>query len=182
VEFIPTTKNIVHVCKQIRSHDLCFFFHDVFPHIPTTHIHECLKIIWQMTYRLADDALTTTILPPSIINLPPFKKHLRPAIQDTILDPTAAYSQTKLFATFTNWKPEEEGDDYSEDNQPTITTNPDLFLECCKKLLALRSFFNYSGEHCHHSIPKLNDGSLDVETVEERTRDVGTSWLQIVCT
>ena len=127
-----------------------------------------------MTYKLADDAPTTTILLPSILNLPPFKKHLRPAIQDTISQPTAAYSQTKLLATFANWKPEEEGDDYSEDNQPTITTNPDLFLECCEKLLALRSFYNYSGEHCYHSIPKLNDGSLDVETVEERTRDVGT--------
>jgi hypothetical protein len=144
VEFIPTRKNIVYACKQIRSHDLCFFFHDVFPHIPTTHIYKCLKIIWQMTYRLADDAPTTLILPPSILNLPPFKKHLRPAIQDTISDPTAAYSQTKLLAAFTNWKPEEEGDDYSEDNQPTITTNPDLFLECCEKLLALRSFHNYS--------------------------------------
>jgi hypothetical protein len=174
VEFIPTRKNIVYVCKQIRSHDLCFLFNDVFPHIPTTHIYECLKIIWKMTYRLADDAPTTTILPLSILNLPPFKKHLSPAIQDTISVLTAAYSQTKLLATFTNWKPEEEGDDYSEDNQPTITTNPDLFLECCEKLLALRSFYNYLGEHCDHSIPKLVDGSLDVETVEERTRDVGT--------
>jgi hypothetical protein len=127
---------------------------------------------------LADDAPTTTILPTSILNLPTFKKHLSPAIQDTISQPTAAYSQTKLLATFTNWKPGEEGDDiwdhYSEDNRPTIMTNPDLFLECCEKLLALHSFYNYSGEHCHHSIPKLVDGSLDVETVEERTRDVGT--------
>jgi hypothetical protein len=160
VKFIPTRKNIVYICKHIRSHDLCFLFEDVFPHIPTTHIYECWKVIWQMTYRLADDAPTTTILPPSILNLPPFKKHLSPAIQDTISVLAAAYSQTKLLATFTNWKPEEEGDDYSEDNQPTITTNPDLFLECCEKLLALRSFYNYLGEHCHHFIPKLVDGSL----------------------
>jgi hypothetical protein len=104
IGFIPTRKNIVYVCKQIRSHDICFLFKDVFPHIPTTHIDECLRIIWQMTYGLAADAPTTTILPPSILNLPPFKKHLDPAIQDTISQPTAAYSQTKLLPNFTNWK------------------------------------------------------------------------------
>jgi hypothetical protein len=86
VKFIPTRKNSIYVCKQIRSHDLCFLFKDVFPHIPTTHIYECLKIIWQMTYRLADDAITTTILPSSILNLPPFKRHLSPAIKTQSLN------------------------------------------------------------------------------------------------
>jgi hypothetical protein len=60
-----------------------------------------------------------------------------------------------------------------EENQPTITTNPELFLECCEKLLALHSFDNYSGEHCHHAIPRKVDGSLYVDTVEEQTRGVG---------
>jgi hypothetical protein len=55
-----------------------------------------------------------------------------------------------------------------EENQPTITTNPELFLECCEKLLALRSFYNYSGEHCHHAILRKVDGELDVDDEQER--------------
>jgi hypothetical protein len=55
IEFIPFRKNIVYVCKHIRSHDLCFLFDVVFPQIPASHIYDCLKIIWQMTYRLANN-------------------------------------------------------------------------------------------------------------------------------
>jgi hypothetical protein len=55
-----------------------------------------------------------------------------------------------------------------EGYQPTISTNLELFLECCKELLALRSFYNYSGEYCHHAaIPRKVEGSLDVDTVKE---------------
>jgi hypothetical protein len=49
-EFIPTRKNILYVCQQIRSHDLTFLLDEIFPEIPDTHVYECLKIIWQMTY------------------------------------------------------------------------------------------------------------------------------------
>jgi hypothetical protein len=73
-----------------------------------------------------------------------------------------------------NWPPSRAAEEVAlEEIQPTITTNPELFLECCDKLLALRSFYNYSGEHCHHAIPRKVDGELDVDTVEERTREVG---------
>jgi hypothetical protein len=60
-----------------------------------------------------------------------------------------------------------------EENQPTFTTNPELFLECYEKLLALHSFYNYFGEHCHHAIPRKVDGELHVDNFEERTREVG---------
>lgn len=56
----------------------------------------------------------------------------------------------------------------------TITTNLKPFLECCEKLLALCSLKKYSGEHCHHAIPRQVDDSLDVvENVKEQIREVG---------
>jgi hypothetical protein len=60
-----------------------------------------------------------------------------------------------------------------EPEQPTITTDPSQFLDCCENLLALRSFYIHSGEHCPDAIPLQGDGSFDVSVVEERTRRVG---------
>jgi hypothetical protein len=83
----------------------------------------------------------------------------------------------RLITAFSkNWTPttgiRDEGID---DDQPTITTDPDEFLACCKKLLALRSFYNYSGEHCHDAIPRKVDGTFDVKPVIERTREAAAS-------
>jgi hypothetical protein len=72
-----------------------------------------------------------------------------------------------------NWPPREAEEVYIEENPQTARTNPELFLECCKKLLA-RSFYNYYGEHYHYAIPRKADGSLDLDnTLEEQTREVG---------
>jgi hypothetical protein len=172
-EFIPTRKNILYVCQQIRSHDLSFLLDELFPKIPDAHIYECLKIIWQMTYRLADNAPVDTILPAEILNLPPFKNSQSLANQDITAVQSPTYSQHKLLATIVNQPPRAAEEVALGENQPTITTNLELFLECCKKLLALRSFYNYSGEHCHHAIPMKVDRELDVDIVEERTREVG---------
>ena len=68
----------------------------------------------------------------------------------------------------------------SVQNKPTITTNPDLFLACCEHLLALRSFYNYSGDHCPSSIPRKADGSFDVKIVKDRTRAVGQILISAV--
>jgi hypothetical protein len=172
-EFIPTRKNILYVCQHIRSHDLSFLLDEVFPEIPDAHIYECLKIIWQMTYRLADNAPVDIMLPAEILNLPPVKNNQSLANQDITAVQSPTYSQHKLLATFVNRPPRAAEEVALGENQPTITTNPELFLECCEKLLALRSFYNYSGEHCHHAILRKVDGELDVDTVEERTREVG---------
>jgi hypothetical protein len=42
---------------------MSFLFDDVFPHIADRHIYECLKIIWEMTYGLRDDASLERMLP-----------------------------------------------------------------------------------------------------------------------
>jgi hypothetical protein len=60
-------------------------------------------------------------------------------------------------------------------DQPTITSDPDDFVACCEKLLSLRSFYNYSGEHCHEAIPRKEDGTFDVKPVIECTREVAAS-------
>jgi hypothetical protein len=45
--------------------------------------------------------------------------------------------------------------------KPTMT-DPSQFLDCCENLLALRSFYIHSGEHCPDAIPLQGDGSFDV--------------------
>jgi hypothetical protein len=98
-------------CKEIYSH-----VDDLFPQIPDTHIYECQKIIWKMTYRLAGNAPVITILQASILNLPPFKKHQqRCAIQDTTSVLLTSYSEQKLLATFVNWQPKEGVEVYMEE-------------------------------------------------------------------
>jgi hypothetical protein len=174
VEFIQTRKNVLYVCNQIWSHDLSFLLDEVFPEITVTHIYKCMQIIWQMTYRLADNAPTIPILPAAILNLLPFKNHQTRANKDITVVHSSTYLQQKLLATFVNWPPRHQSEkDAFKENQPTTMTNRELFLECCKKLLAMRSFYNYYGEHCHHAIPRKVNDSLNVDTIQEQTREVG---------
>jgi hypothetical protein len=58
-----------------------------------------------MTYRLAHNAPVITILPATIVNLPPFKNHQSGANQDITAGQSSAYLQQKLLATFLNWQP-----------------------------------------------------------------------------
>jgi hypothetical protein len=87
---------------------------------------------------LADIAPVDTILPAEILNLPPFKNYQSLANQDITAVQSPTYSQHKLLATFVNRPPRAAEEVALGENQPTITTNPELFLECCEKLLALR--------------------------------------------
>jgi hypothetical protein len=87
-----------------------------------------------------------------------------------------AFSTQQLITTFENkWTPSGIRDHAMDADQPTITSDPDEFVACCEKLLALRSFYNYSGEHCHEAIPRKEDGTFDVKPVIECTKDVAAS-------
>jgi hypothetical protein len=72
--FLPTWRNICHVCAQMRKRDLSFLLEDVFSaNLLTRHILECLKV------RLGDNHHIT--LPPGALDLPPFGErcpHLKP--------------------------------------------------------------------------------------------------------
>jgi hypothetical protein len=83
--------------------------------------------------------------------------------------PKTPYSKALLNTKFLN-NPPQPGQQTFDLEQPTITTNESDFLQCCEQLLALRSFYNYSGVHCPEAIPLKEDGTLDVESVEEHTR------------
>jgi hypothetical protein len=171
-KFVPSRKNIDYVCSQIASHDLGFLLDDVFPEIPERHTYECLKIIWEMTYRLRDDAPDTTKLPKDALNIKAFRKRTTSLLGHGSSRP---YSKTRLIRDFLNQDPTVTITDDVVHTQPTITIDTDEFLECCQNILSLRSFYNYSGEHCHDAIPLNNDGSLDVDQVQKRTREVGES-------
>jgi hypothetical protein len=166
--FVPARRNIQYVCQKIQEYDLSFLFSDVFPHLPERHIFECLKIIWKMTFRLSTNLRIN--LPPGHLNIPPFRDY------PPDCNPTYAFSAQRLITIFrTNWKPVRHSQGPTDADQPTITNDPDEFLGCCEKLLALRSFYNYSGEHCHDSIPRKEDGTFDVEPVVQCTREVAAS-------
>jgi hypothetical protein len=81
--------------RQIHSHDLTFLLEHIFPKIPHTHVYECLKIIWERTYRLGDQAARDTVLPIGTLNLPPFKGNAAGAGPAT-----TGWSQAKLVSTF----------------------------------------------------------------------------------
>jgi hypothetical protein len=166
--FVPTKRNIEYVCQKIKQYDLSFLFSAVFPHLPERHIFECLKIIWKMTFRLSPNGAIN--LPSGRLNIPPFRDYPQE------YSPTFVSSCKRLITTFNNnWKPCAIRDEATAADQPTITTNPDEFVACCEKLLALRSFYNYSGEHSHEAIPRKEDGNFDVEPVIKCTREVGAS-------
>jgi hypothetical protein len=120
---------------------------------------------------LADNAPFDTMLPAEILNLP--ARTTKASQTKTSLLFILQFIQQKLLATFVNQPPRAAEEVALEEHQPTITTNPELFLECCEKFFALRSFYNYSGEHCHHAIPRKVDRELDIDTVKELTREVG---------
>jgi hypothetical protein len=165
---VPTRRNIEYVCQNIHQHGLSFLFTEVFPHLPERHIFECLKIIWQMTFCLSTNVQIT--LPSGRLNIPPFRDY------PPDHSPTTTFSKERLITTFSNnWTPTGIRDEAMDPNQPTITTDPVEFLACCEKLLALRSFYNYSGEHCQDAIPRNADGTFDVEPVIERTREAAAS-------
>jgi hypothetical protein len=166
--FVPTRRNIQYVCQKIHQHDLTFLYSDVFPHVPERHIFECLKIIWQMTFRLRTNAQIN--LPLDCLNIPPFSDFPHDC------SPTLNFSFLRLVTIFTkNGTSSGLRDETGDADQPTITTDPDEFLACCEKLLALRSFYNYSGEHCPDAIPRKTDGTFDVQPVIECTREVAAS-------
>ncbi len=73
-QFHPTRSNIRYVCMQIRRHDLGFLHSEVFPEIPTRHIYECMKIIWEHTYMLTENPDTAIQLPPGMLNIHPFRQ------------------------------------------------------------------------------------------------------------
>jgi len=166
--FTPTKPNIRYVCRQIRCHDLTFLLDHVFPHIPEPHVYECLNIIWHYTHRLSEEVSKMAFLPLGELNLPPYRRRTHSIVGSS----APSYSDASLLRKFFDYKlptlnPAEE------DGQPTIATDPNQFVECCEKLLALRSFYIHSGEHCPDAIPRNPDGTFDVKLVEERTRDVG---------
>jgi hypothetical protein len=110
-------------------------------------------------------------LPSDCLNIPPFRDY------PPDCNPTNVFSMQKLITTFTKNRTPPTGrrDEGIIVDQPTITTDPNEFLACCEKLLALRSFYNYSGEHCHDAIPRKLDGTIDVEPVIEHTREAAAS-------
>jgi NACalpha-BTF3-like transcription factor len=166
--FRPTQHNIHFVCAQISRHDLSFLHQDVFPNLPARHVLECLKIIWKMTFRLANSY--DIVLPPGSLNLPPFRVR-RPDMSS----PTP-FSAQRLCRTFgADWERQNHPPLVDEGSKPTITNDPKEFVACCEKLLTLRSFYNYGGEHCPTAIPWKPDGSFDVELVQERTDAVAES-------
>ena len=170
--FLPSKRNIAFVCRQIRKHDLAFLYHDVFPNIPKHHLFQCLKTIWQMTYHLKEN--DEIILPSGCLDIPAFRKHA------PCLTPSSSWGCDRIFSIVgvgnydRDWNKAQE-EEFEVDQQPTITNKPADFLWCCEKLLALRSFYNYSGQHCHDSVPQKTDGSFDVELVEARTWEVASS-------
>ena len=58
------------------------------------------------------------------------------------------YLLNKRIAKVLNKTPRTENKEALDENQPTITTNLDVSLKCCERLLALCSFYKYSGKHC----------------------------------
>jgi hypothetical protein len=171
--FTPTHQNILYICKQIRHHDLAFLHTEVFPEIPTRHLHECLKIIWELTYRLSDDADKAALLPTGLLNTEPFRKHNADTDNYDKNPPLLSRALTEKLRNYA--VPTESNSPVDEDQSapPSIATDPNQFLDCCEHLLVLRSFFNYSGEHSPNAVPKEEDGSLNFALVEQRTRQVG---------
>ena len=174
-EFVPCRDTIGYVCRQIRRHDLNFLFTEVFPEIPDRHIFECLKIIWESTYRLSDDLGKVTQLPPNILNIPPFRKRKISDEDDT----HNLYDAEKLKTVFSGYR-DPSSDPLLREAIPSITNSPTQFIDCCEQLLSLRSFFNYSGEHCPGAVPLRENGTLNLGLVQSRTRQVGQSLKEAV--
>jgi hypothetical protein len=170
-EFVPTRASIRRVCSMIRLHDLGFLFTDVFPNIPDRHILECLKIIWKMTFRLGDNYNVT--IPLGSIDIEPFRK--REPCRSATLD----YSYSRLISTFVSGAEPQEPEVVhlpAPNQQPSITHDPQDFVNCCEKLLSLRSFYHYASEYCPEVIPlKPEDGSFNEEFVQARTKEVADS-------
>jgi hypothetical protein len=165
-EFVPTRLSIRYVCRQIRRHDLEFLFTEVFPELPARHIFQCLKIIWESTYRLTDDVLKITHLPRGILNIEPFRtRPVNVAIHSRVFSPE------RLKTEFAGYR-DPILDPLVQEDQPSISNNLDDFLRCCEGLLSLRSFFNYSAEHCPDEVPRKWDGSFNLALVKQRTQEV----------
>jgi hypothetical protein len=163
--FRPTHCTIHFVCAQIGRHDLSFLHQDVFPNLPARHVLECMKIIWKHTWRLSD--CYDIVLPPGCLNLPPFRARPRERA------PTTPFSAHRLCCTFgADWERQNNPPLGDEAARPTITNDQKEFVLCCERLLTLRSFYNYGGEHCPTAIPWKLDGSFNVELVEGRTNEV----------
>jgi hypothetical protein len=62
--FDPTSDNISYVCRQIKNHDLGFFFEETFPELPNAHVHKCLEIVWEVVCSIRDDE-TQHLQPPT---------------------------------------------------------------------------------------------------------------------
>jgi hypothetical protein len=60
--------------KRFGAMTLLSFWMRYVPNPRYTYL-QMQKILWQMTYILANNALVSIILPTAIINLPPFKNH-----------------------------------------------------------------------------------------------------------
>ncbi len=163
--FTPTRSNIIRVVQQIKKHDMGFLLSDVFPEIPTRHIYQCLVVIWETTYRLKDDNPNDVKLPQGYLDIPAFKQPNRRTSHPT----KRAFSQTKLLEMFVNYDPD-TSESLRDDPQPSITSDANEFIQCCELMLALRSFYIHSGEHCPSAIPYNNDGSFNVELVDAKTR------------
>ena len=174
-EFVPTRDAILYVCRQIRRHDLCFLYTDVFPEIPKRHIFQCLKIIWEATYRLTDDIAKVVVLPKGILDVRPFKA------QSTVCWETRneVYTVERLKTTFAGYSDPAKHTLLHEEI-PSITNVPGDFLACGERLLALRSFYSYSGEHCPSVVPRTGDGALNIHLLKKLTRAVGESLKEAV--
>ena len=170
-EFVPCRETIGYVCRQISRHDLEFLYTEVFPEIPDRHIYECLKIIWESTYRLTDEYGKATQLPRGLLNIPPFRGQQNMVSIDAV---TKFEAIEKLKTTFSGYH-DPSIDPLLEEPQPSIMNSPAGFVDCCEQLLALRSFYSYSGEHCPGAVPMREDGSLNLGLVQFRTRAVGES-------
>ena len=173
-EFIPNRESIGYVCRQIRRHDLEFLYTEVFPEIPDRHIFKCLKILWECTYRLTEDLAKVTSLPRGILDIPPFRQQTK-----QVVGITTRYNPEILKTKFTGYH-DPSRDTLLQEDLPSITNSPSDFIECCERLLSLRSFFNYSGEHCPSAVPITGDGSFDVGLVKSRTRELGQSLMEAV--
>ena len=135
----------------LERHDLKFLMTQTFPALPKEHLVKALKIIWKHTRKLKDATILKVDIPPGLLDVrffPPVtfcSTHIpKPSLFDI-------YNQAKSM----------DGPYHppNSDNLPSITESVSDFVHCCELVLAFRSYFQYSSNHCPLSdLP--NDGIL----------------------
>jgi hypothetical protein len=183
-KFEPTPDNIDYVCRHIENHDLGFLLTDVFPELPDAHVYKCLEVTWEVVFSVRDGEAQQLKLPKDALDHPKYEPD---TYQPGVRGPQEKSNSTneKVSHSFNDRKNrgmpipvDDNGEPFAiegTEEQPTITQDSNQFLECCELLLALRSFYNYAGSHCHESIPMSGNTAMDLAKVKERTKHVADS-------